>query len=363
MQGRLTEAQLSSFSAYQHRPFGHFPFATAIANVDRNLDKAVAIHLSIFLAGTTMDSIILHHYPPSLFSEKVRALLGYLGLPWRSVIIPPMMPRPHLIPLSGGYRKTPIMQIGADIFCDTEIICRTLNAMSDRADIYAPGFNAERIARWADTELFKITVALNFRPEAIAAQMSQMSASDLEAFQKDRAELAGGQALVSISPEAALAEFKVLMEQLSASLREPFLFGETPCIADFSVYHCLWFVAGNAANARLLDPWPMVQAFVERMQAFQTDAWEDLSAESALEIGKSAEPRLSRKSQQIDPGLANDLTVGTAIAVTPNDYGRIPVTGALQSWTQHAIVIEREDPVAGTVAVHFPSIGFEVSRA
>ena len=111
-----------------------------------------------------MDSIILHHYPPSLFSEKVRVLLGYLGLPWQSVIIPPMMPRPQLMPLSGGYRKTPIMQIGADIFCDTEIICRTLNAMSDRADIYGPGFNAERIARWADTELFKITVALNFSP-------------------------------------------------------------------------------------------------------------------------------------------------------------------------------------------------------
>ena len=107
----------------------------------------------------------------------------------------------------------------------------------------------------------------------------------------------------------------------------------------------------------------MVQAFVERMQAFQTDAWEDLSAESALKIGKSAEPRLSRKGQRIDAGLANDLTAGTAVAVTPNDYGRVPVTGALQSWTQHAIVIEREDPVAGTVAVHFPSIGFEVSRA
>ena len=99
------------------------------------------------------------------------------------------------------------------------------------------------------------------------------------------------------------------------------------------------------------------------MQAFQTSPWEDLSAESALEIGKAAEPRLSRKGQRIDAGLANDLTAGTAVAVTPNDYGRIPVTGALQSWTQHAIVIEREDPVAGTVAVHFPSIGFEVSRA
>ena len=274
-----------------------------------------------------MDSIILHHYPLSLFSEKVRVLLGYLGLPWQSVIIPPMMPRPHLMPLSGGYRKTPIMQIGADIFCDTEIICRTLNAMSDRADIYGPGFNAERITRWADTELFKITVALNFRPEAIAAQMSQMSASDLEAFQKDRAELAGGQALVSISPDAALAEFQVLMEQLSASLHEPFLFGETPCIADFSVYHCLWFVAGNAANARLLDPWPIVQAFVERMQAFQTSLGGSLSGIGARDrqVGRAS---LKPKGSTHRRGLGKRLTAGTAIAVTPNDYGRIPVTGA-----------------------------------
>ena len=39
-----------------------------------------------------MPDVILHHYPPSLFSEKIRLLLGYCGVPWRSVIIPPIMP-------------------------------------------------------------------------------------------------------------------------------------------------------------------------------------------------------------------------------------------------------------------------------
>ena len=122
-----------------------------------------------------MTKPILHHYPPSLFSEKIRTLLGYLRLDWQSVIIPPIMPRPHLMPLSGGYRKTPIMQIGANVYCDTEIICRKLAEIAGDETLYAQGFAAERVARWADTELFRTTVALNFRPEALATQMSQMS--------------------------------------------------------------------------------------------------------------------------------------------------------------------------------------------
>ena len=77
-----------------------------------------------------MSAPILHHYPASLFSEKVRTLFGYLDIEWQSVTIPPIMPRPHLMPLSGGYRRTPILQIGADVYCDTQIICRKLAALA-----------------------------------------------------------------------------------------------------------------------------------------------------------------------------------------------------------------------------------------
>ena len=65
-----------------------------------------------------MSEIILHHYPLSPFAEKTRVALGIKGLAWRSVIIPQIMPKPELMPLTGGYRKTPVMQIGADIYCD-----------------------------------------------------------------------------------------------------------------------------------------------------------------------------------------------------------------------------------------------------
>jgi glutathione S-transferase len=71
---------------------------------------------------TSGADIILHHYEASPFSEKVRLALGLKGAAWRSVITPNMMPKPDLVPLTGGYRRAPVMQIGADIFCDSQLM-------------------------------------------------------------------------------------------------------------------------------------------------------------------------------------------------------------------------------------------------
>ena len=62
-----------------------------------------------------MTDIILHHYEISPYSEKVRLGLGLKGLAWGSVEIPVIMPKPDLTALTGGYRKTPVLQIGTDI--------------------------------------------------------------------------------------------------------------------------------------------------------------------------------------------------------------------------------------------------------
>ena len=56
-----------------------------------------------------MPDLILHHYPSSPFSEKIRLALGYKKLAWKSVTIPPIMPKPDVLALTGGYRKTPIL--------------------------------------------------------------------------------------------------------------------------------------------------------------------------------------------------------------------------------------------------------------
>ncbi|MDC0375029.1 glutathione S-transferase N-terminal domain-containing protein, partial [Pseudomonadales bacterium] len=59
-----------------------------------------------------MPDFILHQYAGSPFSEKVRLLMGYLDLPSQQVEIPVIMPRPQLMPLTGGYRRTPVLQRG-----------------------------------------------------------------------------------------------------------------------------------------------------------------------------------------------------------------------------------------------------------
>ncbi len=77
-----------------------------------------------------MADIILHQYATSPFSEKVRLLLGAKGLAWQAVEIPAILPKPDLLALTGGYRRTPVMQVGADIYCDTALICEVLDALA-----------------------------------------------------------------------------------------------------------------------------------------------------------------------------------------------------------------------------------------
>ncbi|MCP5182685.1 MAG: glutathione S-transferase family protein [Pseudomonadales bacterium] len=303
---------------------------------------------------------ILHHYPASLFSEKIRALFGYLRLEWQSVIIAPIMPRPLLMPLSGGYRKTPILQIGANVYCDTQVICRKLAKLAGNATLYAGGFTAERVAQWADSELFRTTVALNFREEALAAQMSQLSPEAVAAFQKDREQLSGGAPIVGVPPAAALAHFGEYLGSLESSLHEDFLLGDVPSIADFSVYHCLWFVAGNPVNTALFDDFPRVRDYMARLRAYGHGTFSEIDAAEALATGRDTSPVLPDDAR-VDARLAGAIAAGQSVGVAATDYGRNPITGSLVKWTAEEIVIRRQDPEAGEVMVHFPNTGFAVS--
>jgi glutathione S-transferase len=116
------------------------------------------------LRRVQMSEPILHHYPNSPFAEKVRLMLGFKGVAWRSVTIPRVLPKPDLMPLTGGYRKTPVMQFGADIFCDSACIARELERrFPGRA--FFPGGHGGRLAimgAWADSRLFLEVVGVVF---------------------------------------------------------------------------------------------------------------------------------------------------------------------------------------------------------
>src|SRR5215472_13836174 len=107
--------------------------------------------------------IIFHHYPTSPFSEKIRLAFGIKHLAWRSVEIPNMMPKPDLIPLTGGYRKTPVMQIGADIYCDTQIILRELERRFPSPSVFPHGKGLPYgLGFWTDRTVFMASVPIIF---------------------------------------------------------------------------------------------------------------------------------------------------------------------------------------------------------
>src|SRR5258706_1432756 len=132
------------------------------------------------------NEVIFHHYPTSPFSEKSRLICGIKKLSWRSVEIPNIMPKPDLVPLTGGYRKTPVMQIGADIFCDTQIIARELERRFPSPSILPHGKGLPYgLGFWADRLLFLPTLALilgalgAFVPEAFNMDLHAMTGSTL----------------------------------------------------------------------------------------------------------------------------------------------------------------------------------------
>src|SRR6202158_5531285 len=116
------------------------------------------------MKGTDMSEIILHHYPMSPYAEKVRLAFGLKGISWRSVHIPNIMPKPDLMPLTGGYRRTPVMQIGADIYCDTLCILRELERRFPEPTLFPGGYEgiAWGTAMWTDRSFFQNTVNLVF---------------------------------------------------------------------------------------------------------------------------------------------------------------------------------------------------------
>src|SRR5690606_34772850 len=83
-----------------------------------------------------LTDIVLHNYAFSPFSEKIRTTLGLKRIAWRSVAVAPLPPRPLLAALTGGYRRIPVLQIGADIYCATHPILPALERLQPEPSLY-----------------------------------------------------------------------------------------------------------------------------------------------------------------------------------------------------------------------------------
>lgn len=260
----------------------------------------------------------------------------------------------------GGYRRVPVAQIGADVYCDTKIIARALAEHARDDTLYAPGFAATRVADAADTTLFRIMAALSFRPEAISGLFQGggggsggSGGASMRDFAKDRADLAGGVDIIGMTPDVAENALLHWLSELESSVASGFLFGEKPSIADFSVYHPLWFLRNNPFNAPLVEAYTHVMRWLDRIQAFGPGRVSESDGEAALAEAKAAEPRA------LEPvAIGIDAKPGDTVRVTPTDYGRVPVEGELVRADAQEFAVRRTTDDTGAVVTHFPRTGF-----
>ena len=309
-----------------------------------------------------MTELILHHYPTSLFAEKARLMLGFKGLSWRSVIIPSIMPKPDLTALTGGYRKTPILQIGADIYCDTALMARRLEQQKASPAFFPEGqeFTVASFAAWADSVLFMHAVSLVFQPESLAVRFAKVPPEAVKAFVADRGALFTGGNASRLPAEQARHQWPTLMSRLELQLSRngDFLFGE-PSIADFSVAHTLWFLKQTPVTAPLVDGYPEIVAWLGRVLGFGHGASSELSAAEAVEIAAKATPAALPDEVFVDP---YGFQPGDQVAIAAIDYGVDPVAGELVFNGREELILRREDERAGVVHVHFPRFGFRVEK-
>ena len=303
-------------------------------------------------------SPILHHFEASPFSEKIRVVFGFKRMAWRSVLIPRILPKPDLMPLTGGYRRTPVMQIGADVYCDTQIIVRAIEKHFPSPPLFPPQHfgSPAMIALWTDRAFFECTVRLVF---------GTLGDKVPQAFIEDRTKLRGApfdvKAMTAGLPhhrDQFRAHAALLEAQLSHS--NEYLLGYFTA-ADAHAYMNVWYVRSNLPELaeRLLSDFPRVREWETRVRTLGYGTRSDISGADALAIARNTEPATLPAHASLS---AESFKAGDRVTVGGDEPAPTPVEGELVALSSDHVAIRRTDPAVGFVTLHFPRLGFVVKE-
>ena len=308
-----------------------------------------------------MSHLILHHYPSSPFSEKIRLVLGYKQLAWKSVTVPSVAPKPDVVALTGGYRRTPFLQMGADIYCDSALICDVLEHEQPGPLLYPPHLKgvARVFAQWADSSLFWAAMTYNLQPRGVAVLFANLPPAVVHAFSEDRRGMSAG--VPRLRPADAAAAYRSYLRRIAHMAEEhDYLFGAEPCLADFAAYHPLWFTRQCVpVMADIFTATPAVLEWMDRIAALGHGRAEKFSAEDAITVAAGADPLpLANDLFQDEHGIA----LGSQVSIAAESFGTEPTEGTLIAATRTRYTLRRTDLRAGTVHVHFPRIGYALRK-
>ncbi len=306
-----------------------------------------------------MTELILHHYDLSPYAEKIRLAFGIKGLAWRSVIQPMILPKPDLIPLTGGFRRTPVLQIGADIYCDTALIASELDRRFPEPTLFPPGHDGLgwMLSMWAERALFWPTAryVTGVNSDALPPE-----------FHADRAAMRGHPPPTAEQLQAAAPHNRVQMdiqfhwlETLLSDGRQ-YLLGAAPGFGDLSVYQRLWWLGAFGGDRPELAPYPAIRRWMGRLAAFGHGERSEFAARDALDAARSSDPA---PVPPAPPSYAGDPAVGAVATVATEDHGPDPVTGVVVSCGRESITLRRETPDLGALHINFPRLGYEIGLA
>jgi glutathione S-transferase len=294
---------------------------------------------------------LFHEYALSPFSEKVRRIFGFKKMAYRSVEQPMWMPKPQLTPLTGGYRRIPVQQVGADVYCDTALIARHLEARQPAPTIFPAGQEAAArlVAAWADRQLFQACVPLVFG--ALAEVMPPELLADRQKMRPDL----NVETLRAAAPHCRSTLHAALATLDDGLATNDFVLGGAFSVADAAIYHCLWFVRNAPECAAMLDSARHVGAWMARLNAMGPGERSPMDAAEALAIATAASPAATPATYAADP---HGLTPGQTIGISSDDLPSDVFRGAVVTSGPDEIVIRRDDPALGALAIHFPRAGY-----
>ena len=308
-----------------------------------------------------MSEFILHHYWPSPFAHKIRLAFGLAGVEWNSVEIPRIPPKPNLMPLTAGYRRTPVLQIGADVYCDTQnIICAIGNEgyceklFPENCKIKALVFSS-----WIDETVFELAARIVITNSIISAPKE---------FIQDRGDLYFEKGW---SPKKLYASLPSVILQFEAKLKliddiledSKNIISNKLSYADISVGYLLWFIRGRWKNGpNILNKYKnllRLEAHINRLN--DKYVYKDMSDVEALKFAYECTPT---SPVGINSNICTDLKVNHNVKIKPAGESSDPtVSGNLRYLDSSSIAIDHHSDETGNIAIHFPVSGYEILKS
>ncbi|EXJ62780.1 hypothetical protein A1O7_03219 [Cladophialophora yegresii CBS 114405] len=317
------------------------------------------------------NGVVLYHYSFSPVARRVLWYLSLRGIDYAECKQPPVLPRPDVATLGIKYRRIPLMAIGRDIYCDSRIILRKLEALFPDSALSASTGEQKAVEK-----LFEIwTMEAGLFPRASQLIPTSMPLLNDPHFTKDREDYSGRswskEQIEANRPEALASirsAFKVLETTLLADGRDWVLKTDHPTLADIeAIWTFDWLNGLKGALPRELisdKKYPKVFAWIARfndaLKASKAKAPKPATLKGDVAAERIFNASFVEKDLAVDPADPLGLKRGTEVEVFPVDSGtHHRDQGRLIGLTEDEVVLGIQAQ-GKELHLHYPRTGFRV---